>query len=102
MQISAEQLRALDIISAIQLLIHGMGRVGGAAHGQEQHILPGSLLERECDGDAAALARQIGLHVPDVLDCLAGGGEIPVSWVGNPPFAGVLQGAGDLALGAER
>ena len=76
--------------------------VGGAAHRQEQHIFPGGLLESQRHGDAAALARQIGLHVPDTLDCLAGGGEVPVSRVGNPPFAGVLQGAGDFILRAER
>lgn len=54
MQIRPQQLRPLNVIPPIQLLVDRMCRVGGAAHGEEQDILPRGLLEGDGDGDATA------------------------------------------------
>jgi hypothetical protein len=45
MQISAQELDALDIIHLVKLLVDGVCRVGGAAHGEEEDILASRLLE---------------------------------------------------------
>lgn len=53
MQISAQQLGALDVIAAIEFLVDAVRGVGRAAHGQQEHVLARGLLEREGYGDAA-------------------------------------------------
>ena len=50
MQISAQQLRALDVVAPVQLLVDGVRRVGRAAHGEQEDVFARGLLEGEGDG----------------------------------------------------
>lgn len=45
MQVRSQQLRALDVVPPIQLLVNTVRRIRRAAHGQQQHVLPRRLLE---------------------------------------------------------
>jgi len=89
MQVRAEQLSALDVVTLVKLLIDRVGGVSAAAHGQEKHVLAGRGLEGESDRDGTTLASEIGLDAPDLLDGLCGGGEVGVVGRGDPPLAGV-------------
>lgn len=91
MQIRAKELRALDIIPPIEFLVDAVRRVRGAAHGQQQHVLARGALERQRHGDAAALARQVGLHAEHALHRARGGGKVPVVRARDPPVTRVLQ-----------
>lgn len=53
-EVGSQQLDALDIVALIQLLVDGVSTIGGAAHGQQQHILASSLLEREGNRDTVS------------------------------------------------
>ena len=101
MQVSAEELSALNVVALVELLVDRVRGVGAAAHGQEKHVLASGSLECEGDGDGAALAGQVGLDAPDALDGFCGGGEVGVVGRGDPPLAGVLQGDVEGVLGLE-
>ena len=55
MQIRAQQLRALDIVSSIQLLVYGVCGVGGAAHGEQEDVLARRFFKGDGDGDAVVI-----------------------------------------------
>ena len=57
-----KQLGPLDVVTNVNLLILRVGPVIRGSHGQEDHILPGGLLQGQSDGDAAPLPGQVGLH----------------------------------------
>lgn len=100
-QVSAQELNAFDVVLLVELLVDGVSAVGGATHGQQQHILARGLLKGESDGDAAALASEVGLGAPDTLDGLAGGAKVPVVRARDPPFARVLGVHFERVLGAQ-
>jgi len=56
MQVRAEELDALDVILLVQLLINGVRSVGGAAHWEEEDVLPRGLFEGQGHGDAVDVA----------------------------------------------
>ena len=45
MQISTKQFRPFDVIAPVELLVDTVRRVGRAAHGEKEDVLPGRLLE---------------------------------------------------------
>ena len=51
-QVRAKQLRALDVVPAVELLVDGVRGVGGAAHGEQEDVLARGLLEGDGHGDA--------------------------------------------------
>lgn len=51
-QVSTEQLDALDVVALVELLVDGVSAVGRAAHGEEQDVLASSLLKGEGNGNA--------------------------------------------------
>lgn len=55
MEIGTHQLRSLDIVPLVKLLVDGMSSVSRAAHRQQQNILAGSLLEGQGDGNTTSL-----------------------------------------------
>lgn len=110
MQICPQHLRPLNIVPPIQLLVDRVRRVGGAAHGEEEDVFAGRLLEGDGDRDAVhdtALACEpadggphiripstfpgkIRLHAKHLLRRLARRREVPVLRACHPPFPGVL------------
>mgnify|MGYP005988134947 CR=1 FL=1 len=50
-EVGSQQLNTLNVVALVELLVDGMGTVGGATHGQQQDVLAGSLLEGQGDGD---------------------------------------------------
>lgn len=110
MQIRPQQLRSLDIVPPIQLLVDRVRRVGGAAHGEEEDVFAGRLLEGDGDGDAVhdtglarelanegqnihippTFPRKIRLHAKHLLRRLARRREVPVLRACHPPFPGML------------
>lgn len=57
MQIGAQQLGALDVVPPVELLVDGMRGVGGAAHGEQEDVFAGGLLEGDGYGDAVSFIR---------------------------------------------
>lgn len=48
-QICAQQFSSLNVVSPIQLLVDGVGGIGGATHRKKQDVLAGGLLESQCN-----------------------------------------------------
>ena len=101
MQVSPQQLGALDIVPPIQLLIDTMRAIGRTPHGQQQHVLARSLLKRKRDGDTASLPRHVGLDTKDLLHCLCRSLEVPMERTSHPPLSIVLAGNVKCVLAAE-
>lgn len=51
-QISPQQLGTFDVISPIQFFVDRVCGIGRTAHGEEQHIFPGGLLEGQGNWNA--------------------------------------------------
>ena len=62
-----KQLRALDVIFQIDLLILGMGAVVAWPDRQQDHVLTGHFLQRQGDWNGAAFAGQVRLYSPNGL-----------------------------------
>ena len=60
--VSAEQLGSFNIISDVDFLILRVSAIIRGPHGKQDDVLAGGLLQREGDGDAAALPGQVRLH----------------------------------------
>lgn len=72
-KVGTEQLGALDVVGAVQLLVNRVGAVRGAAHGEQQNVLLEGILEGQGDGDGATLTGQIGLDLEDALNSVGSG-----------------------------
>ena len=68
-QVRALQLDALDVVAAVELLVDRMGRVGAAAHGQQQDVLARRALKRDGDRDAASLTTTLQVYGLALLNC---------------------------------
>ena len=101
MQVGTQELDALNVVLLVELLVDGVGTVGGATHGKEKDVLASGLLEGQGDGDGTTLASEVGLHTPDTLGGLGGGSKVPVVGAGLPPLAAVLGVHLHVVLGAE-
>lgn len=53
-QISTEQLGALDVVGLVEFLVDGMSGIRGTSHWQQKNVLSGGLFEGQCDGDTVA------------------------------------------------
>eukprot|EP00047_Mylnosiga_fluctuans_P003868 m.231400 g.231400 ORF g.231400 m.231400 type:complete len:396 (-) comp12210_c0_seq1:378-1565(-) len=78
-----------------------MRAVVAAADGQQHDVLAGRLLERQGDGDGAALTRQVRIHPEHTLDRVAAGNIVRVVDVAEPRLAGVLERDSQLVRRAE-
>lgn len=67
-EVGTEQLGALDVVRAVQLLVDGMGAIGGTTHGQQEDVLVEGILEGQGDGDRASLTSQVGLDLEHALN----------------------------------
>lgn len=63
MQISAQQLRTLDVVPAVELLVDGMRGVGGAAHGEQEDVFARGLLKGYGYGDAICFSSMLDIIV---------------------------------------
>lgn len=51
-EISTQQLSALNVVALVKLLVDGVGTIGRASHGQQQDILASSLFKSQGNGNA--------------------------------------------------
>lgn len=91
MQIRPQQLRPLNIIPPIKLLVDTMRGIRARPQRQQQHVLPRRLLERQRHRYAAPLPRQVRLHAIHPLHRPARRGVIPMFRGSDPPVAGMHQ-----------
>lgn len=71
-EVGTEQLGALDVVGAVQLLVNRVSAIGRATHGQQEDVLVEGILEGQGDGDRASLASQVGLDLEDALNSSSG------------------------------
>ena len=71
--VGREELRSLDVVLQVELLVLGVSPVVAGPDGQEHHVLAGHLLQGQGDGDGAALAGQVWFDTPNSLEVKAKG-----------------------------